>query len=113
MNKKYYELGQKIRNFRIRSGKSQMELELEIGASAGSISRMENGEVNPSKQTLTKIIEVLGLVSFEAASLMGNDLSKSISDLYKFSSEVSSIKELNQLVQKAVDSITYELKLLG
>ena len=113
VNKEYYKLGQKIRNFRIRSGKSQMDLELEIGASAGSLSRIENGEVNPTKETLLKIIEVLNLVTIEAASLMGIDMSPSYSGLLKFSNEVSNIKELNQMVQKAVDSITNELNLLG
>lgn len=54
-------LGNKIRYFRKRSRLSQLKLENEIGAASGSISRIENGEVNPTKETLQKIKEVLGL----------------------------------------------------
>jgi transcriptional regulator with XRE-family HTH domain len=54
-------LGEKIKYFRKRAMLSQMKLEIEIGAAAGSISRIEAGEVNPSKETLKKIKEALGL----------------------------------------------------
>lgn len=48
-------LGNKIRFFRKRAGLSQFKLENEIGAAPGSLSRIENGEVNPTKETLEKI----------------------------------------------------------
>lgn len=64
-------LGQRIRYFRKRSGLSQLELETQIGTSAGSISRIENGEVNPTKETLTKIAEILKLLPREIEYLMG------------------------------------------
>ncbi|MFS8131461.1 MAG: helix-turn-helix domain-containing protein [Candidatus Dojkabacteria bacterium] len=113
VNQEYLKLGQKIRNFRIRSGKSQMELELEIGASAGSLSRIENGEVNPTKETLLRIVDGLKLVSFEAGTLFGIDMSDSLSNLFNTSKEILEINDIVQVVQKAVDSITYELNLLG
>ena len=42
-------LGNKIRAFRERAGLSQMQLELEIEMSPGSLSRIENNQVNPTK----------------------------------------------------------------
>ncbi len=85
-------LGDKIRYFRKRSGLSQFKLELEISASAGSISRIENGEVNPSKETLTKIGEVLRLNNYELGSLYGleeveitkTDIKNAIQKVYKY-----------------------------
>ena len=64
-------LGQKIKKFRKRAGMSQLELEAAIGASPGSISRMESGKVNPSKETLNEISNALNISSEEAASLHG------------------------------------------
>lgn len=54
-------LGEKIRKFRKRAGMSQLDLEVAIGAAAGSISRIENGEVNPTKETLSRIANSLSL----------------------------------------------------
>ncbi len=64
-------LGQKIRKFRKRAELSQMELELEIGASPGSISRIENGQVNPTKETLYTISNILHLTSKETMEIYG------------------------------------------
>lgn len=54
-------LGNRIKFFRKRAKISQFELEGKIGASAGSLSRIESGEVNPTKETLEKIVKSLGL----------------------------------------------------
>jgi len=45
-------IGDKVKNFRKQAGMSQFNLELEIGASTGSISRIENNQINPTKETL-------------------------------------------------------------
>jgi len=64
-------LGQKIRNFRKRAGMTQMDLELAVGMANGGISRIENGKVNPSKETLLKIGNILKLNSQEMGELFG------------------------------------------
>lgn len=69
--------GQRIRHFRKRVGITQLELELRIDASFGSISRMENGQTNPTKETLFLIAEALRLDPYETAYLFGIELEKS------------------------------------
>lgn len=54
-------LGNRIKFFRKRAKISQFKLEELIGASAGSLSRIESGEVNPTKETLEKIVLALNL----------------------------------------------------
>lgn len=70
----YYKIGQKIRNFRKRAGLSQMELENMIDMSPGGISRIENGEVNPTKETIQKISNALNLNVVEIASLQNLEI---------------------------------------
>lgn len=64
-------IGQRIRNFRKRAGMSQLDLELELGSGEGSISRIENGRVNPGKETILAIAQILDLSNSEVADLMG------------------------------------------
>jgi len=45
------ESGRAIRKARLNAELSQMDLELAIGAAFGSISRLESGKVNPTKET--------------------------------------------------------------
>lgn len=71
-----YLIGQKIREFRKRSKISQLDLELEIDASPGSISRIESGDTNPTKETIHKISKILKLSPEELAMLFGIELSK-------------------------------------
>lgn len=54
-------LGKKLKDFRIAKGFTQQQLELEIGASFGHISRIESGDINPTKETLLRISNVLNL----------------------------------------------------
>ncbi len=61
----------RLKYFRIRSGLSQMDLELEINAAFGSISRFESGKVNPTKETILKISKVLKLSDRELDYLIG------------------------------------------
>jgi transcriptional regulator with XRE-family HTH domain len=64
-------LGSKIQFFRKRASLSQMQLEIKLGASTGSISRIESGVVNPTKETIEKIINALKLNQTEANYLLG------------------------------------------
>jgi transcriptional regulator with XRE-family HTH domain len=50
---------------------SQFDLEMELEASPGSISRIENGKVNPTKETLVKITEILKLSDREKSYTYG------------------------------------------
>ncbi|KXK26782.1 MAG: Helix-turn-helix motif protein [candidate division WS6 bacterium OLB20] len=70
-----HDLGSIIRDYRKRAGVSQLDLEMAIGASPGSLSRIENGIVNPTKETLLNIADVLKLDAVETAGLFDIDLS--------------------------------------
>lgn len=112
VNLDYYKIGQKIRNFRRRENLSQSEMENKAEMSPGSLSRIENGEVNPTKETLLKIIDVLNLTTIEASALFGLELTD-ISNILKLSKDLLSTQDLNEVMQKAVNSIVYELNLLS
>lgn len=90
-------LGEKIKYYRQRSSKSQLELELETGLSTGTISRIEKGVINPTKETLSRIAEVLKLKPSEVAYLL---------DLHIFS-----IYELIEAIEKISNAITSEATL--
>ena len=64
-------LGKRIKFFRERSHLSQLELEASINASAGMISRIEQGQVNPTKETVMKVGEELDLNNCELDYLIG------------------------------------------
>ncbi|MDQ6985419.1 MAG: helix-turn-helix transcriptional regulator [Candidatus Dojkabacteria bacterium] len=55
-------LGEKIKNFRKRAGLSQLDLEMRIDGSPGMISRIENGKVNPTKETISSISKIAKLL---------------------------------------------------
>ena len=102
MNKNYYELGQKIRNFRKRANKSQMDLELEIGAAPGSLSRIENGEVNPTKETLMKIGDALQLNTTEIANLQNIEV-LSPEEVMKAINTFTRSLDIDEIIRSAVD----------
>jgi transcriptional regulator with XRE-family HTH domain len=64
-------LGQKIKKYRQELKMSQLDLENSIDASPGVISRIENGKVNPTKETLMKIGFRLELSFQEMSDLLG------------------------------------------
>lgn len=105
-------VGQKIKKFRIREGLSQFELEDRIGASPGSLSRIENGQVNPSKETIIKIIEALDLRTFEAGALFNLDFNE-LSNIVRLARKLSSSLDIDQVLQNAVNEIVLELDLIG
>ena|SRR3990172_1797236 len=91
---KQKELGKKIRYFRERVRLSQFDLEMELDASPGSISRIENGRVNPTKETLVKI----------AASLKLNDRESSY--LYGDLAEAATPKEIEKIIAQCREYLT-------
>ena len=92
------QLGQKIKYYRTRAGVSQLELENIIKASPGSLSRIENNIVNPTKETLCEIASALKLNPLERADL--------------FDIEISEISPefLNTIVEKVVNIIKADYK---
>lgn len=58
-------LGRKIYVLREDRSLSQSKLEVEAGLSFGTLSRIENGNINPTKETIIKIAQVLGLHDHE------------------------------------------------
>ncbi len=64
-------LGQRIKFFRTRAGLSQAGLEVEAGLPFGTISRIETSYINPLKETISKISQVLKLNSIELDYLIG------------------------------------------
>jgi len=64
-------IGQRLKYFRTRQNISQMDVELAIEASFGSISRIESDKVNPTKETIEKIVQFLKLKDNEIDYLVG------------------------------------------
>lgn len=75
-------LGRKLYAFREERKISQTKVEVETGLSFGTISRIENNVINPTKETLTKISSFLELDSSEFNYLIGfNSLYPSNKDI--------------------------------
>lgn len=68
------DIGGRIRFFRQRTKRSQLDLEFEIEGSSGMISRIESNMVNPTKETILKIAKVLDLNKFELDYLIGQSI---------------------------------------
>jgi len=100
-------LGQKIKKYRTRAGLSQLDLENEIDASSGSISRMENDIVNPTKETLGKLAEAMGLSSMETADLLGLTIF-STESLINALNDVAGALDIQSILQIGVD-ILYDI----
>ncbi len=70
----YSDIGKKIKFFRLRAGFSQLDLELAIHAAQGSISRIESGRVNPTKETISLIADILKISDQERIYLLDLEL---------------------------------------
>lgn len=105
-------VGQKIKQFRNRAGISQLELEMRIETSPGSISRIESGQVNPTKETLRKIIEVLDLKSKEAILLFDLNFDE-LPKVVKLAKKMISSLDLDEVLQIIANEIVYDLDLFG
>lgn len=91
-------VGHLIKDFRQRAGLSQLELELEIGASTGTISRFESNKVNPTKETILKLVEILGLNAYDAAQLFEIDINKDSNILIEISRKLEKLLEIKDLL---------------
>lgn len=87
-------LGQKVKLFRNLKGISQFALELEIGLATGSLSRIENNAINPTKETLFKIASSLSLNPFEIMYLL---------DIHSKEPSMEEIKHILSLVKPSLD----------
>jgi transcriptional regulator with XRE-family HTH domain len=55
------EIGNNIRNYRLKKNLTQLDLAVACGFEESSIGRLENGNTNPTIKTLLKIAEALGV----------------------------------------------------
>ncbi|MEI7578949.1 MAG: helix-turn-helix domain-containing protein [bacterium] len=105
-------IGKKLRLYRKRSGISQFKLELLIGSSAGSISRIEHGINNPTKETLAKLSQALDLSFLEAAELF-NIATDGLPKIVNIFTQLNYTRNFDEILQKVVDDIVFELGLSG
>lgn len=105
-------VGTIIREFRTREGFSQFDLELLCNFSNGSLSRIESGATNPTKETISKLIEKLKLNSYEAAMLYKLDIDL-IPQLMSSMRKINTATTIEQLLQLSVDEIVQRFNLLG
>lgn len=109
-------LGEKIRKYRLKSGISQFDLETMIETSSGSISRIENNIVSPTKETIKKISNALNLNTSEIADLFNLEfqINKSNLEMYfnsvmETSLEISSSSSLDSLLNIIFDKLLLQL----
>jgi transcriptional regulator with XRE-family HTH domain len=105
-------VGKLIQSYRVRAGISQFDLELATEMASGSISRIEQGKVNPTKETIYKIIDYLELTPIEASRLFGIDIDY-FAELLKLANMLQDIDELKELVQTTCDEIVKVLNMPG
>lgn len=86
-------LGRKIYVLREDRALSQTKLEVEAGLSFGTLSRIENGNINPTKETIIKIAQVLDLHDDEFNYLIS---------LQKSSPDESEIERVVGMVSKEI-----------
>lgn len=91
---------------------SQLEVELAIGASTGSLSRIESGQVNPTKETVLSLADVYKLTGAETADLFGIELEEFILQGDKLNSIKSFLSD--QIIKFGVgQKLAYLEKMFG
>ncbi|MBN2100806.1 helix-turn-helix domain-containing protein [Candidatus Dojkabacteria bacterium] len=105
-------IGEKIKAFRNDVGVSQLDLELAIGTSPGCISRIENGRVNPTKETIIDISKALKLETPQIASLFGIDY-KDPAALFDVATDILSAETLEDVLAKTVNDLILKLGYLA
>ncbi len=112
----YYTIGMLIKKFRIRAGKSQRALALEIAVSETTLSRWETDTSKPSPAHLKKLEEALG-VSLRPGYYdpecweMSPDVSQTMMNagvLRGLKAEVEALNTHIQLLSKFVGNIDLE-----
>lgn len=96
-------LGRKIYVLRENRSLSQTKLEVEAGLSFGTLSRIENGNINPTKETIIKIAQVLDLHDDEFNYLIS---------LQKSSPDVDEIERVVGLVKSNFDKQTVPMYMI-
>ena len=104
-------IGEKIKSYRARTGMSQLDLELEMEASPGMISRIERGKVNPTKETVGKIADILKLNTFEKFNLFNLGDDKFFSKILNISFNVQDTQNKLGLVKLVVDELVEVLNI--
>lgn len=112
-NQNLLKIGKRIREYRIRAGLSQFELEVKIGAASGSLSRIENGTVNPTKETLLKIFDVLNLSSAEGLEIFDIEVDLRNECLKRLKRTLDSCLQIDNILQFSVNILVYELDYSG
>ena len=89
--------GIRLRQMRKERSISQLELELASGLTHGTISRIETGKINPTKETLYKISYTLDLCTEEVIKLFCIDVLviEEITELDKLSKIISTSLQKN------------------
>jgi transcriptional regulator with XRE-family HTH domain len=105
-------VGQKIRRFRKRAGLSQLSLELAIEASPGSLSRIESGKVNPTKETIVDIATALELETKEIACLFGIEVYDN-NHLFEETTKILSTHNLQEALDMAVNNLIFKMGYIG
>lgn len=108
MNNDELTLGQKISAYRKSAKMSQLDLEIAINAGQGSISRIENDQVNPTKETIMLISKALNLTDEQIASLFNLNVIDPALLIYSIS-YITEHLDINSIIQKAIDEIANRL----
>src|SRR4051812_7428119 len=103
-------LGHKIRNFRIRAKVSQFKLEDLVGMSPGSLSRIETGLINPTKETIILLAKALKLNDGEIASLFSLNVYDGF-ELLEIVNNFSERLDSEEAIQIAIDEIAEKMNI--
>ncbi len=101
-------LGEKIREYREEKGMSQFDLELEIETSNGRISKIENGVINPDKETIVAIAKALELETPQIASLFGIEM-PDLNTLINHLTDIILLKKSDQVVDRVVNDLIFRM----
>jgi|GEM_PF-2829383 len=105
-------VGELIRSYRIEKGLSQTELEAGIGAAFGSLTKIESGKINPSKETLHKIIDCLHLPPISALGLF--DINTSfLGTIIESLRSIKNVKDASKLMDIVLHDVRLQLGLAG
>jgi transcriptional regulator with XRE-family HTH domain len=105
-------VGELIRSYRQEKGLSQIDLEAGIGAAFGSLTKIESGKTNPSKETIHKIIDFLDLTPAYALKLFDINMSffgQIIDNVHK----LADVEEIGDVMSIALNDVREQLGLAG